>query len=105
MAAQPKTLDSSQVYSLAGHQMFCRIVESFCFGNFWAPEILRVFLADGSLSRNIGFRPCPLSRILEGGNPLALHKTGISRNQEWHWRRLNTIRILSNLQLQSAAYW
>jgi hypothetical protein len=38
------------------------------------------------LSGNIGLRPCPLSRILEGGI-LWLIKTGISRNQEWQWRR------------------
>jgi hypothetical protein len=64
MAAQPKTLDSSQVDSLAGHQWSCRIVESCCFGNFWAPEILRVFLAAGAFYRVIS--------ALEGVNPLAL---------------------------------
>jgi hypothetical protein len=53
MAAQPKTLDSSQIYSLAGHHRFCLIVESSCFGNFWPPEILRVFLAAGALYRVI----------------------------------------------------
>jgi hypothetical protein len=31
---------------------------SSCFSGRWR-----------SLSRNIGFRPCPLSRILEGVNP------------------------------------
>jgi hypothetical protein len=49
MAAQPKTLDSSQVYSLADHQRFCWIVESCCFGNLWLLKILGVFLAVGAL--------------------------------------------------------
>jgi hypothetical protein len=53
MAAQPKTLDSSQVHSLAAHQGFCWIVEICCFGNFWPPEILRVFLAPGAHYRVI----------------------------------------------------
>jgi hypothetical protein len=53
MAAQPKTLDSTQVYSLAGHQGFYWIIESCFVGNFWPPEILRVFLAAGAFYRGI----------------------------------------------------
>ena len=76
-------LDSSQVYSLADHQRFCWIVESCCFGNFWPPEILRVFLAAGALYRVISaFALARYSRFLKG-LLLWLFKTGISLNQEW----------------------
>src|SRR5215510_4956038 len=58
-------MDSSQVYSLAGHHQFCWIVESCCFRNFWLPEILRVFLAAGALYRVIVEK----SRTGEGMRP------------------------------------
>jgi len=56
-----------------------------------------------SLSRDIGLRPCPPSRILEGVNPLAL-QNGHFTQSRMALEKNKTIRILSNLQLHSAAY-
>jgi len=73
VVAQPKTLDSSQAYSLAGHQRFCWIVESCCSGNFWPPKIHRVFLAAGALYHIIlAFALARYRGLLKGVNPLAL---------------------------------
>ncbi len=43
-------------------------------------------------SRTISLRLCLRSQVLEGANSLAFNKTGISRDQEWHRRKFNTIR-------------